>query len=205
MEVKRDRAVIRHSLLLLILKVLLGAAAAVAGMLVMRVVGSREVIVALFIGLVPGVVEKSPKKIVYGAVFACIGYFVGARVGTALAKNIIQEVPIGHWGIVGGFIGLTAGISRTKGQWFSFRFILWSLGAVYGFLFGLILGLFGDIGGYMLIPFGEALGLHYYTREISLLFAGIFINLGVAIAGIFMNSLDNGLWRVARAVEKTEA
>ena len=205
MEEKRDRTAIKHSLKLLLLKVILGGVAAVAAMLLMRVVGSREVIVAFFIGLVPGIVEKSPKKTVYGAVLAIIGYAVGARVGTALAKNLIQEVAIGHWALVGGFIGMTAGMSRNKGQWFSFRFILWSLGAVYGFLFGLVLGLPGDIAGYLLIPVGEGLGLHYYTREINLFFAGVFINLGVAIAGILTGALDNGLWRVAQAVEKTEA
>lgn len=205
MDGKRDRAVIKHSLLLLGLKVILGAVAAGVAMLLMRVVGSREVLVALFIGLVPGIVEKSPKKIIYGAIFGVIGYAVGARVSTALAKNIIQEVAIGHWAIVGGFIGMTAGISRNKKQWFSFRFILWSLGAFYGFIFGLVLGLFGDVGGYLAIPFVGGLGLHYYTREISLLCAGIFINLGVAIASILTGALDDGLWRVASAVEKAES
>jgi hypothetical protein len=205
MEEKHGGAAVIHHILMLLLKVLLGGIAAVVGILLMRVVGSREVIVALLIGLVPGIVDKSPKKIICGAVFAVIGYTIGARVGTALAKNIIQEVAIGHWALVGGFIGMTAGLSRNKGQWFSFRFILWSLGAVYGFVFGLVLGLPGDIAGYLLIPVSEGIGLLYYTREINLVFAGVFINLGVGIAGILTGALDNGLWRVAQAVEKTEA
>ncbi len=202
---KRFHVVNRHNLFLLLLKMILGAVAAGVAMLLMRVVGSREVLVAFFIGLVPGIVEKSPKKIVYGAIFGIIGYAVGARVGTVLAKSIIQEVAIGHWAIVGGFIGLTAGISRNKEQWFAFRFILWSLGAFYGFIFGLILGLFGDVGGYLAIPLAGKLGLHYYTREICFLCAGIFINLGVAIAGMLTSALDDGLLRVAKIVEKAES
>jgi len=205
MNGKRDRAVIKHGFKLLILKAILGGLAAAAAMLLMRVVGSREMLVAFFIGLVPGIVEKSPKKVFYGVVFALIGYAVGGRVSAALAKNIIQEVPFGHWAIVGGFIGMTAGISRTKGQWFSFRFLIWTLGAFYGFILGLIFGFFGDIGGFLTIPFGESLGLHYYLREVSLLCAGVFINIGAALAGILSDLLNNGLWRVARAVEQAEA
>ena len=205
MNGKRDRSVIRHGFKLLILKAILGGLAAVIAMLLMRIVGSREILVAFFIGLIPGIAEKSPKKVVYGVVLALVGYAVGARVSAALAEKIIQEVPFGHWAIVGGFIGMTAGISRTKGQWFSFRFLVWTLGAFYGFVFGLIFGFLGDIGGFLTIPFGESLGLHYYLREVSLLCAGVFINIGAALAAMLADALNNGLWRVARAVEQVEA
>ena len=202
---ERDRIVVKRSLKLLILKVILGGVAAVAAMLLMRVVGSREVIVALFIGLVPGIVERSLKKFLYGAAFAIIGYIIGGRISGALAKTIIQELPLGHWAIVGGFIGMTAGIAHSKGQWFSFRFVIWSLGAAYGFILGAVFGFLGDVGGFLTMTSGESLGLHLYVREISLLCAGVFLNFGAALTCILTDSLDHGLWRVARAVEEAEA
>jgi hypothetical protein len=169
----------------------------------MRLVGSREILVAVFIGLVPGIAEKSIKKIIYGAVLGAVGYVVGARVSAAIAKSVIEEVPFGHWAIVGAFVGLTAGISRRRDQWFSFRFVVWSLGAAYGCVFGLIFGFMGDIGGFFTV-FSSKIGLFYYMREVSLLCAGVFINLGAGLAAMLANSLDAGLWRVAKAVEKAE-
>ncbi len=205
MKGMRDRAIIKNSLLLLIVKVVLGGVAAAAAIALMRVVGNKEVIVALFIGIVPGLAERSIKKIIFGALLGCIGYFVGARVASALAPKLIDEaVPIGHWAIVGGFIGMTAGISRRPGQWFSFRFLLFSVGAVYGFVLGLIFGLLGDLGGFMTVLAIEETPLMYYAREVSLICAGVGINLAAAIASIPLGTLDNGLWRVARAVEKAE-
>jgi len=205
MEGRRDRVVLKEGIKLLIAKMALGAIAAGVGIALLRVAGGREIIVAILIGLVPGIVDRSPKKLVYGLLFAAVGYSVGGRISAALAKSLIQEIPLGHWAIVGGFIGMTAGISRLRGQWFSFRFVVWSLGAAYGFFFGLIFGFFGDIGGLLAIEVGEGLGLQYYMKEVSFVCAGVFINLGAAIASILAGSLDNGLWRVARAVEKSEA
>jgi len=204
MEGTRDREIVKRGIMLLVAKVILGALAAGAAMLLMRMVGNREVIVALFIGLVPGIAERSLKKLLLGAVLGFVGYTVGARISAAMAKSIIQEVPLGHWAIVGAFIGMTAGVCRSRGQWFSFRVIIWSLGATYGFVLGLLFGFLGDIGGFFTLP-AHSLGLHYYLREVSLLCAGVFINLGAALAAILAASLDNGLLRVARAVEQAES
>ena len=203
MEGKRDREIVKRGIGLLIARVILGGLAAGLAILLMRAVGNREIVVALFIGLVPGIAERSLKTLVYGAILALIGYGVGGRVSAALAKSLIEEVPFGHWAIVGGFIGMTAGVSRSPGQWFSFRFVVWSLGTVYGFIFGFVFGLLGDIGGFFTLP-AHGLGLHYYMKEVSFLCAGVFINLGAAVAAILSASLDNGLARVARAVEKAE-
>jgi hypothetical protein len=205
MEGTQDRASVKKNLLLLIVKVLLGGAAATFAIALMRVVGNKEVIVALFIGLVPGLAEKSIKKAILGALFGCIGYFIGARVASALAPMLIHEaVPVGHWAVVGGFVGMTVGISRKPDQWPSFRFMLFSLGAVYGFALGLVFGLLGNTGGYMaVLALGET-PLMYYAGEISLICTGMSINLAAAIASIPLGALDNGLWRVARAVEKAE-
>ena len=204
MEGTRDREIVKRGIMLLVAKVILGALAAGAAMLLMRMVGNREVIVALFIGLVPGIAERSLKKLLLGAVLGFVGYTVGARISAAMAKSIIQEVPLGHWAIGGAFIGMTAGVCRSRGQWFSFRVIIWSLGAAYGFVLGLLFGFLGDIGGFFTLP-AHSLGLHYYLREVSLLCAGVFINLGAALAAILAASLDNGLLRVARAVEQAES
>ncbi len=204
MEERRDRAIVKHGLKLLLVKVILGGVAAVAAMLLMRAVGNREILVALFIGLVPGIAERSLKVSLYGAAFAVIGYAVGGTVSAAIAKRGIEEIPLGHWAIVGGFIGMTAGISRSPGQWFSFRFVIWSLGAAYGFVLGLIFGFIGDIGGFFAIR-ADNLPFFYYYKEVSFICAGVFINLVVALVSIITASLDNGLWRVARAVEGREA
>ena len=93
MEARRDRAVVKHGLRLLIIKAVLGGAAATAAMLLMRVVGSREVLVALFIGLVPGIAERSLKMLLYGAVFAIVGYVVGGHISAAIAKEKVIEKP----------------------------------------------------------------------------------------------------------------
>lgn len=203
MERRSDREVVKQGLKLLLVRVILGAAAAGAAMALMRVVDKGEILVALLVGLVPGIVDKSLKKLVAGAVLALIGYGAGARVGVLVAKSA-SGVPLGHWAITGAFLGMTAGISRTPGQWFSFRVVVRSFGIVFGFVLGLAFGLMGDIGGFFTIP-AYKLPLFYYMREVSLVCAGVFINLGVGIACIITASLDNGLWRVARAVEKTEA
>ncbi len=200
MQTERDRAVVKRGLLLLVVKVILGALAAAAAMVLMRVAGSGEILVALFIGMVPGVAERSLKKLVAGALFAVVGYTLGARIGVLVAKSA-SGVPLGHWAVTGAFIGMTAGISRKRGQWFSFRIVVWSLGAAYGFVLGLVFGVIGDIAGFFTVP-THFLGLYYYMREVSLLCAGIFVSLAAAVASILSASVDNGLWRVARAVEK---
>jgi hypothetical protein len=202
MQGRSDRTVVKQGLKLLLVRVILGAAAAGAAMALMRAVDRGEILVALFVGLVPGIVEKSFRKLVAGAVLALIGYGVGARVGVFIAKSA-SGVPLGHWAITGAFIGMTAGISRKPGQWFSFRVVVRSFGIVYGFVLGMVFGLMGDIGGFFTIP-AYNLPLFYYMREVSLVCAGVFINLGVGVACILTASLDNGLWRVARAVEKAE-
>jgi hypothetical protein len=200
MEIERDRTVVKRGLKLLLGKVILGAAAAVAAMALMRVLDTGEIVVALFIGLVPGLAERSLKKLVAGALLGAVGYLAGARVGALVAKSA-SGIPLGHWAVTGAFIGATAGFSRKPGQWFSFRIVVWSLGAAYGFLLGLIFGAVGDIAGFLTVP-AHSLGLFYYMREVSLLCAGVFVSLAAAIAGVLSASVDNALWRVARAVEK---
>lgn len=200
MEPMRDRAIIKQGILLLVVKTILGGGAAAAALGLMSVVGSYEIIVAVLIGLVPGIVEKSKKKFLYGILFGALGYKVGGMISASVAREFLfEEIPMGHWALVGGFIGMTAGISRRPGQWLSFKLILWSIGAVLGFIFGLVFGVLGDIGGFFALRF-DIFPMH--MREISLMCAGIFINLGAGIAAIFTDSLDNGLWRVARATEK---
>ena len=105
---------------LLCLKLALGALAAGIGMLLMRLVGGGEIVVALLIGLVPGIAEKSVKKIVAGGILGAIGYLVGARVGYAIAAAG-PGVPFGHWATTGAFIGLASGLSRMEGRFLSPR------------------------------------------------------------------------------------
>lgn len=184
-------------------KAILGAAAAVVAMALMRPFGMGEITVAVLIGLVPGIAEKSVPKVIVGAVLGLVGYSVGARVGATLARSF-SGVPLGHWAVVGAFIGLTAGMVRQPGQWFSFRFRVWWLGCACGAVLGFLFGIMGDIGGFFTIPAYE-LPLFYYMREVSLICAGIFINLGVAIALVLASVIANALWRGARSVERSEA
>ncbi|RJP66014.1 MAG: hypothetical protein C4532_16620 [Candidatus Abyssobacteria bacterium SURF_17] len=203
MEGKRDRVVVKQGIRLAIMKAILGAAAAIVAMMLMRLFGWSEITVAVCIGLVPGISEKSLRKALAGAVLGFVGYSVGARVGATLARSF-SGVPLGHWAVVGAFIGLTAGMVRQPGQWFSFRFIVWWLGCVWGIVLGLVFGIMGDIGGFFTIPAYE-LPLFYYMREVSLICAGVFINLGVAVASVLASVIDNALSRVARSVERAEA
>ena len=167
---------------LLCAKLLLGGVAAVIGMALMRVIGGGEIIVALLIGLVPGIAERSTKKIVAGAVLAVIGYYVGAQVGNAIAKSG-QGVPFGHWAVTGAFIGLTSGFSRIEGKWLSPRPLASIIGAICGLILGFAFGFSGDIAGLAAtFTSSEMAFYHFYMREISLLCAGIFINLGSALA-----------------------
>ncbi|GAB4336917.1 MAG: hypothetical protein Kow0099_10120 [Candidatus Abyssubacteria bacterium] len=203
MESQRDRTVVRRGIRLLVAKAILGTVAAAAAIAIMRVAGNREILVAVCIGLVPGIMDRSPKKLIFGIIFAILGYAVGARISVALGKLLIEEVPFFHWAITGAFIGMTAGFSSSKGQWFSFRWLIWTLGAAYGFLLGFVFGIMGDIGGFFTIVAPD-LPLFYYMREVSLLCAGAFINIGAALATILATSLNNGLFRVARTVENVE-
>jgi hypothetical protein len=178
-----------------------GEQAAVIGMALMRIIGGGEVIVALLIGLVPGITEKAPKKIVAGAVLAVIGYYVGAQVGNAVAKPF-QGVPLGHWATTGAFIGLTSGISRLEGKWLSPRPLASLVGAVFGLIFGGVLGALGDLAG-LLAAFtsSELAFYHLYIRETSLLLAGIFINLGSALASGLTGRLERKAEGAAEATE----
>lgn len=202
MEGKRDRAIVKQGLKLAVMKAILGAAAAVVAMVLMRFLGKGEMTVAVLIGVVPGMSERSLRKLVVGGVLGFIGYNVGARVGAALAGSF-SGVPLGHWAVIGAFIGLTAGMARHPGQWFSFRFIVWWFGGIGGAVLGFLFGIMGDIGGFFTIPAYE-LPFFYYMREVSLLCAGLFINFGVGVASALASAMDNALWRVARVVERVE-
>ena len=98
---------------LLCLKLILGAVAAIVGLILMRVLGGAEFVVATLIGIVPGLAEKSAKKAVAGAALGFVGYYVGAHVGAAAgaaAWNPLGGVPLFHWSVTGGFIGLTSAV-----------------------------------------------------------------------------------------------
>ncbi len=176
---------------LLGLKLILGAMAAVVGMMLMRLIGGGEIVVAILIGIVPGLAERSSKKAVAGAVLGLVGYLVGARVGIAVARTA-QGVPFGHWAITGGFIGLTSGISRREGLWRSPRSLATALGSVCGFVLGALFGILGDIAG-LAAAFaisGVPPLIYMWVTEVSLLCAGVFINLGAAAASGLEARLD---------------
>ena len=175
---------------LLGLKLILGALAAIVGLGLMRVLGGAEFVVAVLIGIVPGLAEKSPKKAGAGAVLGLVGYFVGARVGAAVGGT--EGIPFGHWAVTGGFIGLTGGISRREGLWRSPRFGATLLGAACGFFLGFLFGFLGDIFGVALTFTISDLPTFIYMRvtEISLVCAGIFINLAAAAGSGLEARLD---------------
>ena len=185
------------------LKLILGALAAIIGMVLMRVFGGAEFIVAVLIGVVPGLAEKSPKKAVAGAVLGFVGYFVGARVGAAVG-NTGQGVPFGHWAVTGGFIGLTAAISRREGLWRSPRFLATLLGACLGFFLGFVFGFLGDIAGLAATFAVPNLPAFIYMRatEFSLLCGGIFINLGAAAGSGLEARLDKKTLQAAETAEE---
>jgi len=199
MMAELEQAHKRRGFRMLGVQVLLGAAAAVAGMTIIRMVGGSEIVVALMIGLVPGVSERSIKKLLGGAVLAVVGYSVGAQVGMLVARSA-SGVPLGHWAITGAFIGLTAGIRRFPEQGSFSRFT----GASAGFILGLVFGILGDIGGFFTIPASD-LPLFFYLREISLLCAGIFINLAAGIASLLTAALHNRSSRRQTAAAEAHA
>jgi hypothetical protein len=190
MEEMSGSAVAGGGFKLLGVKLILGALAAIVGMILMRILGGAEFVVAILIGIVPGIAERSPKKAAAGAVLGLVGYFVGARAGVAVAKAA-QGVPFGHWAITGGFIGLTSGISRREGLWRSPWPRATLLGAGCGFILGAIFGFLGDIAGLLAVfAFPIPSFLYMRTTELSLLCAGIFINLGAAAGSGLEARLD---------------
>ncbi|RJP19155.1 MAG: hypothetical protein C4520_13270 [Candidatus Abyssobacteria bacterium SURF_5] len=189
----------RHGLKLLGVKLILGIAAAFVAMAILRLFGGSELIVALCIGLVPGIAERSARKIVGGALLAVIGYQVGAHVGLAISKSA-SGVPLGHWAITGAFIGMTAGIRRFPGQAASSRIT----GGASGFILGLIFGIFGDIAGFLTIS-APNLPLFYYLREVSLLCAGFFINFACALATMLAMVIARRSRGEAVAVQEAQA
>jgi hypothetical protein len=186
---------------LLCAKLFLGGVAAVIGMALMRIIGGGEILVAILIGLVPGIAERSTKKIVAGAILGLIGYIVGAQVGNAVAK-VVEGVPFGHWVITGAFIGLTSGISRIEGKWLSPRPLASFLGAFCGMILGGVFGFLGDSAG-LLATFtsSEMTFYHFYMRETSLLLAGIFVNFGSALASGLTGRLERKASGATEAAE----
>jgi hypothetical protein len=186
-------------------KLILGALAAIVGMVLMRILGGAEFVVAVLIGTVPGLAEKSPKKAVAGAALGFVGYFVGAQVGAAIGRG--EGVPFGHWAVTGGFIGLTSAISRREGLWRSPRFLATLLGACLGFSLAFLFGFLGDIAGLALTFAVPDLPSFIYMRvtEISLLLAGIFINLGAAAGSGLEAKLDKKTLQAAETTKETAA
>lgn len=203
METNREREIVKQGFKLLAIKLILGAAAAGIAMGLMRVAGGGEILVALLIGLVPGVAERSSKKMAVGAVLAVVGYLVGARVGIAVARSA-SGVPLGHWAVTGAFIGMTSGMSSLEGRWFSSRYRVSLLGAAFGFFFGGLFGVLGDIAGFLTVAVYKV-SLFYYLREVSLLCAGIFINLGAGVGAILEAKFEKKLGRKDEPVETAEA
>jgi hypothetical protein len=177
---------------LLFLKMGLGALAAVVGMLLMRLIGGGEIVVAVLIGLVAGLAERSRNKALAGVVLGVVGYMVGAQVGAAVAASG-QGVPFGHWAVTGAFIGLASGMSRIKDGLFPARPLALIAGAICGLILGAILGFTGDIAGLAAVFTISDLPSFIYmnTTEISLFMAGIFINLGAGLASGLTGRLEN--------------
>jgi len=192
----------RHGFKLLIAKVILGALAACVAMLLMRVFNTGEILVAFFIGAVPGIAERSPKKLAAGALLGIVGYVAGANVGKFTAR-MTAGVPLGHWAVVGAFVGITVGITRHPGQSFSSR----AVGIASGIVLGLVFGISGDIGGFLTVPASSRLGLDLflYLREVSLVCAGVFINLAAALASMLAIALSRRAQRAAATVESPVA
>lgn len=204
MEGKNGGGTVKGGLKLLGTKLVLGAVAAVVGMLLLRVFGAGEIIVALLIGLVPGIAERSAKKAVAGAILAIVGYTVGARIGISVAKSG-QGVPFGHWAVTGAFIGLTSAMARAEGKWVSPRPVAPVLGALLGLILGAAFGLLGDMAGLLAaISSSEIAFYHFYIREISLLCAGIFINLGAGLASGLEGKLESKARKAPETAEPAE-
>lgn len=199
MERNSERGSAVHGLKLLGEKLLLGAGAAVLAMAIMRVVGGGEILVALLIGLVPGAAERSLKKLIGGAVLALVGYSVGARIGLLVARST-SGVPLGLWAVTGAFIGATAGIRRLPAQSSASR----TSGFAAGILLGGLFGIMGDIGGFFTVP-ASGLPLFYYLREVSLLCAGVFINLAAALACMLALAVERRVSRAAAPAAEAEA
>ena len=191
---------------LLLLKMALGAVVAGIGMALMRVLGGVEIIVAILVGLVPGLAERSGKKAVAGAVLAAVGYIVGAQVGGAVARSG-EGVPFGHWAVTGAFIGLTSGLSRMEGRLLPARPLALIVGAICGLILGGILGFPGDIAGLAAVFSISDLPSFIYMRttEVSLLCAGIFINLGAGLASGLEGRLEKKAESASEAAEPAEA
>lgn len=202
MEKTPEIVTARHGFTLLIVKVILGAVAAGTAMLLIRAFNTGEILVAFFIGAVPGIAERSPKKLAAGALLGIVGYVAGANVGTLIAR-MAAGVPLGHWAVVGAFVGITAGIPRHPGQSVSSR----AVGIAGGVVLGLVFGVLGDIGGFLTVPLSGHLGvdLFLYLREVSLACAGVFINLAAALASMLAMAASRRTQRVASAAESPAA
>ncbi len=191
----------RHGFKLLIAKVILGGLAAGAAILLMRVFNTGEILVAFFVGAVPGIAERSPKKLAAGALLGIIGYVAGANVGKAVAR-MAAGVPLGHWAVVGAFVGMSAGIARHPGQSFSSR----TVGIASGIVLGLFFGVLGDIGGFFTVPASSlGLSLYLYLREVSLICAGVFINLAAALASMLAVAASRRGQRLAATAQSPAA
>ena len=191
---------------LILLKMALGAVAAVAGMLLMRLVGGGGIIVAVLIGLAAGLAERSRNKALAGVVLAVVGYMVGAQVGGAVAGSG-DGVPFGHWAVTGAFIGLASGLSRMEGRLLPARPLALIVGAICGLILGGILGFPGDIAGLAAVFSISDLPSFIYMRttEVSLLCAGIFINLGAGLASGLEGRLEKKAESASEAAEPAEA
>lgn len=117
----------------LILKVFLGFAAGSISVAILHALNRSgfyiawaPIIAAALIGAVAGTAEKSRTKIALGIVLACIGWVAGELLSRQLFHSIVT------WPTVGGFIGLTAGISEKSPKSMIGGFFLGGIGGLIG-------------------------------------------------------------------------
>ncbi len=149
----------------LILKVFLGFAAGSISIAIIHTLNRSGVyiawapiIAAALIGAVAGTAEKSKTKIALGIVLACIGWVAGELLSRQLFHSIVT------WPTVGGFIGLTAGVSEKSPK-----------SMIGGFFLGMIGGLIGVVARLSTVVVNPLRDVD--MQAMTILGGGIFISL----------------------------
>lgn len=147
-------------------KVLWGAVAGFISYIILIFIRSpwEEILPALLLGSVPGLVDKRTSSILVGSSAAAIGWLAGA-----FLFGIVLELGLGAWLIAGAFLGLAFGL-------ISHSF----LRTVAGFFLGLTAGLFVEASRYISL-FSEALR-PVDMQLIILMMAGILLPLAAGLA-----------------------
>ena len=147
------------------LGVLAGALAGILSYAVIAPLHSSwwEIVGALLIGLVPGLVQRSARRALLGSAACAAGWLLGA-----VAFGIWMDLGMGAWLLAGAFLGAAAGV-------FSFSVPR----AIAGAALGLLAGLLGEISRYATLAVH---GLRTADMQLLLLVsAGVLLNAAAAL------------------------